>query len=171
VPDGHSAAWRAACLLLATLSLSAVRAVGAQAPRPLEVLRRPDAPPLDPAPIDWRLLAGLNVKTGNVSPALQALDGKRVKIAAFIVPLEDYMEQADEFLLVPYFGACVHTPPPPPNQMVYVKMPPGKPLKIGWWDPVMFVGVLHVKQVDSPFGTVSFDMDGLSSAPSKPAKP
>ena len=30
-----------------------------------------------------------------------------------------------EFFLVPYFGACIHVPPPPPNQIVYVKMEKG----------------------------------------------
>ena len=170
-PQTPQMEWRVVCLWAAALCLTIPHAPLAQAPRALEVLRRPGAPTPDPAPIDWRILAGLNVKTGAISPALLALDGKRVKIAAFIVPLEDYMEEADEFLLVPYFGACIHTPPPPPNQMVYVRMPAGKALKIGWWDPVWFVGILHVKQVDSPFGVVSFDMDGMSSSPYKPPKP
>ena len=48
-----------------------------------------------------------------------------VRIAAFIVPLEDNMQESDEFLLVPYFGACIHTPPPPANQIVLVV--PAKP--------------------------------------------
>ncbi len=122
----------------------------------------------DPVPIDWRTLAALDLQTGKAPPALQALDGKAVVIAAFIVPLEDDMQQADEFLLVPYFGACVHTPPPPPNQMVYVKMRGRKTVKIGWWDPVHFVGILHLKQVESPYGASYFEMEGLESKPYKP---
>ena len=122
----------------------------------------------DPVPIDWRTLAALDLQTGKAPPALQALDGKAVVIAAFIVPLEDDMQQADEFLLVPYFGACVHTPPPPPNQMVYVKMRGRKTVKIGWWDPVHFVGILHLKQVESPYGASYFAMEGLESKPYKP---
>ncbi|MEO7353096.1 MAG: DUF3299 domain-containing protein, partial [Gemmatimonadales bacterium] len=78
--------------------------------------------PADPQLIDWKILNTLDLGTGKAPASLAALDGKVVKIAAFIVPLEDNMQEADEFLLVPYFGACVHTPPPPPNQMVYVKM-------------------------------------------------
>ena len=74
----------------------------------------------DPVPIDWRTLAALDLETGDAPASLKALDGKRVVIAAFIVPLEDDMQQADEFLLVPYFGACIHVPPPPANQIVYV---------------------------------------------------
>lgn len=123
----------------------------------------------EPVPIDWRTLAALDLETGAAPEALLALDGKRVIIAAFIVPLEDDMQSADEFLLVPYFGACVHTPPPPPNQMVYVKMKDKKTVKIGWWDPVHFVGVLHLKEVESPYGASYFEMEGLESRPYKPA--
>ena len=122
----------------------------------------------DPVPTDWRTLASLDLPTGKTPPALQALGGKAGVIAAFIVPLEDDMQQADEFLLVPYFGACVHTPPPPPNQMVYVKMRGRKTVKIGWWDPVHFVGILHLKQVESPYGASYFEMEGLESKPYKP---
>jgi hypothetical protein len=122
----------------------------------------------DPVEIDWRLLASLDLETGKAPAALEALDGKRVVIAAFIVPLEDDMQRADEFLLVPYFGACVHTPPPPPNQMVYVKMADKKMIKIGWWDPVMFEGVLHLKQVESPYGASYFEMEGIESKPYTP---
>lgn len=119
----------------------------------------------DPTLIDWRLLNGLDLSTGKAPPALQAIDGKPVKLAAFIVPLEDNLQEADEFLLVPYFGACVHTPPPPPNQMIYVKMKGGKSIKIGWWDPVMFEGVIRFKQVDSPYGASYYEMEGISSTP------
>ncbi len=122
----------------------------------------------DPVEIDWRTLGALDLVTGKAPASLQALDGKVVRIAAFIVPLEDDMQQSDEFLLVPYFGACVHTPPPPPNQMVYVKMRGSKTVKIGWWDPVLFEGVLHLKQVESVYGASYYEMEGISSKPYKP---
>jgi hypothetical protein len=80
------------------------------------------------------------------------------------------MQEADEFLLVPYFGACVHTPPPPANQMIYVKMKNKKTVKIGWWDPVMFEGVIHFKQVESTYGATSYEMEGLDSKPYVPPK-
>ena len=81
------------------------------------------------------------------------------------MPLEDEQQTSDEFLLVPYFGACVHTPPPPPNQIVYVKMTDRKAIKVGWWDAVLFEGRLHIRSTESVYGTVSFEMDGISSAP------
>ena len=124
----------------------------------------------EPELIDWRILGALDLNTGKAPPSLAALDGKLVKIAAFIVPLEDNMQEADEFLLVPYFGACVHTPPPPPNQMVYVKMRGAKTVKIGWWDPVMFEGIIRLKQTDSAYGASYYEMEGISSAPYAPPK-
>lgn len=129
-----------------------------------------DAFDVDPVLVDWRILGGLDLNTGKAPASLAALDGKLVKIAAFIVPLEDNMQESDEFLLVPYFGACVHTPPPPPNQMVYVKMKGGKTVKIGWWDPVMFEGVLHLKQTESVYGASYYEMEGIDSKPYTPAK-
>lgn len=52
---------------------------------------------------------------------VEALDGRRVRLPGFVVPLEsDEGGLLTEFFLVPYFGACIHVPPPPPNQIVYV---------------------------------------------------
>ncbi|MBK8971795.1 MAG: DUF3299 domain-containing protein [Hahellaceae bacterium] len=55
------------------------------------------------------------------APVVTALNGKDVKIAGFAVPLEGNDEGVTELLLVPFMGACVHVPPPPSNQIVYVK--------------------------------------------------
>lgn len=54
------------------------------------------------------------------APVVKALDGRRVRIAGFVVTLERSDKGVSEFLLVPYFGACIHTPPPPANQIVHV---------------------------------------------------
>jgi len=54
------------------------------------------------------------------------LDGGKVAIAGYVVPLEDNPDHAiTEFFLVPYVGACIHVPPPPPDQIVYIKFPRG----------------------------------------------
>lgn len=60
---------------------------------------------------------------------VKELSGKKIRIPGYTVPF-DYGEGAQirEFLLVPYFGACLHSPPPPPNQTIFVKT--GKPIKI-----------------------------------------
>jgi hypothetical protein len=56
----------------------------------------------------------------NNAPANRALDNAEVRLAGFVVPLEREGTALKEFLLVPYFGACIHVPPPPANQIVRV---------------------------------------------------
>ena len=68
-------------------------------------------------------LAAQQVMDFTVNPKL---DGQVVKLPGFIVPLElDDNGKVTEFFLVPYFGACIHVPPPAPNQMVYVTLKQG----------------------------------------------
>jgi len=112
----------------------------------------------DAVTIDWKVLGGLNYLTGEKTSTLEELDGKTVRVPGFIVPLDDFAEEVTEFLLVPYFGACVHVPPPPPNQMVYITMKGGKKHKIGWWDPVYIEGTLSIEQYDSAYGAAGFQM-------------
>ncbi len=55
-----------------------------------------------------------------------SLDGHSIRLPGFIVPLElDAEGRVTEFFLVPYYGACIHVPPPAPNQMLYVTYPKG----------------------------------------------
>ena len=54
------------------------------------------------------------------APVNTALDGTAARLSGFVVPLDNTPEGIREFLLVPYFGACIHTPPPPANQIVHV---------------------------------------------------
>jgi hypothetical protein len=55
-----------------------------------------------------------------------ALNGQKIRIPGFVVPLEFDEEQTiSQFFLVPYFGACLHMPPPPPNQIILVDAPEG----------------------------------------------
>ncbi len=49
------------------------------------------------------------------------LDGQTVRMPGYLLPLEFSGKDVTEFLLVPFVGACIHTPPPPPNQIVHVK--------------------------------------------------
>jgi len=54
------------------------------------------------------------------APVNVALDGVSARLSGFVVPLDNTEDGIHEFLLVPYFGACIHTPPPPANQIVHV---------------------------------------------------
>ena len=58
------------------------------------------------------------------APVIDSLDGVRVHVAGFVVPLDNDYNHLKEFLLVPYFGACIHVPPPPSNQVIHVILPP-----------------------------------------------
>ena len=57
------------------------------------------------------------------APVNVALDGKPATLSGFVVPLDATQDGIREFLLVLYFGACIHTPPPPANQIVHVIAP------------------------------------------------
>ncbi len=108
--------------------------------------------------VDWRLLSQMDY-IGNVAPTeLKQLENKRVKIPGFMVPLEDDQRLVTEFLLVPTPQACIHVPPPPPNQMVYVKMRKGVEGKVG--APIWVYGNLKIATKRSQYGEVSFELDG-----------
>lgn len=59
------------------------------------------------------------------SAVVPDLDGQKVKLPGYLLPLEFNQKKVTEFLLVPWVGACIHTPPPPPNQIVYVSLKKG----------------------------------------------
>ena len=69
------------------------------------------------------------------------LDGLVVRMPGYVLPLEHEDLKTVEFLLVPYVGACIHVPPPPPNQMVHVAFPPGFESE-GLYAPVYVTGRL-----------------------------
>jgi hypothetical protein len=70
-----------------------------------------------------------------------ALDGQIVRIPGYLLPLEFSGKKVSEFLLVPWVGACIHTPPPPPNQIVHVKV--DKPFEFGGlFAPVWVTGLM-----------------------------
>jgi len=56
----------------------------------------------------------------DAAPVVEKYAGQRIKIAGYVVPLDANRDAQREFLLVPYFGACIHTPPPPANQIILV---------------------------------------------------
>lgn len=91
------------------------------------------------------------------APLVERMAGARVRIPGFVVPLETSGEQIREFLLVPYFGACVHVPPPPANQLIHVI--PDKPVPGGWnMLPVWVNGVMAVGHIDSDMGTAGYQL-------------
>lgn len=90
----------------------------------------------------------------------QELSGSEVKIPGFVVPLEGTDTHITEFLLVPYFGACIHVPPPPPNQIIYVRFPEGAPVQ-QLWDVVYVVGKLTTETLSTDLAQTGYTIDGI----------
>jgi hypothetical protein len=87
------------------------------------------------------------------------MDGRAVRIPGFIVPLEFDGEQIiTEFFLVPYFGACLHMPPPAPNQIIHVKHEEGLELEALYY-PFWISGVLTASLVDNDIATAAYAIE------------
>jgi hypothetical protein len=99
-------------------------------------------------------------------PAVQAqnfdvnksLDGATVRLPGFIVPLEAVKSgNISEFLLVPYFGSCIHVPPPPPNQIVYVHVSKRAGIQ-SIYDAYWITGKLHLQQKTTRLGSTAYEL-------------
>lgn len=103
-------------------------------------------------------------ETWDNAPTNVALDGQNVRIPGFLVPLDETKDGLIQFLLVPYFGACIHTPPPPSNQIIEVR--PKQPVK-GFrpMDTVWISGTLRTLRSETYMGTSSYRMDALRVEP------
>ncbi|WP_100643521.1 DUF3299 domain-containing protein [Alteromonas facilis] len=98
------------------------------------------------------------------APVIQALNGQTVKLPGFIVPLEGTADITTEFLLVPYFGACIHVPPPPSNQIVYVKFSEGVPID-NLYDAVWVSGTLSTDGWHGDIASVGYTLAGAAVEP------
>ncbi len=139
----------------------------AQAPRILDLdwkLLLPDSErrhysPLPPAPVhDYRGEAGPPAVQIMDFKANKSLDGAVVRLPGFIVPLDARQDGVvNEFLLVPYFGSCIHVPPPPPNQLVYVRMARRTTLK-SIYDAYWITGKLHLQTRTTHLGSAAYEL-------------
>jgi len=73
------------------------------------------------------------------------LNGKNIRMPGYLLPLEFKEKKVTEFLLVPWVGACIHTPPPPANQIVHVKLAKGFETDGGLYTPVWVNGVMKTE--------------------------
>lgn len=104
----------------------------------------------------------MQIGTFNVE---EGLIGRTVRMPGYILPL-DYQPGGDitEFLLVPYFGACIHTPPPPPNQIVYVTT--AEPVRVErLWAAVWVTGQLSSDRHINELGDAAYTMELISHEP------
>jgi hypothetical protein len=118
-----------------------------------------------PATPAARTLGGAGRAAENVPPASQPsggevvreLDGQRVRMRGFVVPISLDGDKVKEFLLVPYVGACIHVPPPPANQIVLVEA--AKPVEIGgMFESVAVTGTLRTSAASTELADVGYHL-------------
>lgn len=94
------------------------------------------------------------------APAEPSMNGRNIRIPGFMIPLDKTGDSVRSFLLVPYFGACIHSPPPPSNQMIHVVL--AKPVRgFRTMDAVWVNGSLEVDRSDSPWGKSAYVLKAL----------
>lgn len=92
------------------------------------------------------------------------LNNKKIKIAGYITPIAFDGDNVTEFLFVPYRGACIHVPPPPANQIIYVESARGlKADKI--WFPQWITGILLANSVSTIVADVGYSIKNASVTP------
>jgi uncharacterized protein len=95
----------------------------------------------------------------DAAPVVPELDGVLARLPGFVVPLEGDGEMIFEFLLVPYYGACIHEPPPPANQIVHVIIEKGKGLVLkGLMEAVHVTGTLRVQHSSSELAAAGYTL-------------
>ena len=90
------------------------------------------------------------------APTRAELAGQALRLPGYVVPLDLVGEQLREFLLVPYFGACIHSPPPPANQIVHVTLK--KPVALRTMDVVWVSGRMATERQDTAMGVSGYSM-------------
>ncbi|MDA0360962.1 MAG: DUF3299 domain-containing protein [Proteobacteria bacterium] len=89
------------------------------------------------------------------------MDGKAIRIPGFIVPLEFNDDKTvSQFFLVPFFGACIHVPPPPPNQVIHVTSSNGVKLE-NLYTPHWVSGVVNSVFIENEIASATYAMDAV----------
>jgi hypothetical protein len=100
----------------------------------------------------------------DAAPTEPSLEGRKVRIPGYVVPLGGRADRRSEFLLVPYFGACLHTPPPAANQVVHVM--PGESIKgLNAMDTVWVRGTLRIARQESEAAVSGYRLTDASVEP------
>ncbi len=88
------------------------------------------------------------------APTRDELKGQRVRLPGYVVPLDMVGDKLQDFLLVPYFGACIHSPPPPANQIVHITLK--RPQTLRRMDVVWVTGVMGIERQDTGMGVSAY---------------
>lgn len=99
---------------------------------------------------------------------VEELDGQLIRIPGYVVPFDFNLSRKHEaFLFVPYMGACIHTPPPPPNQIIYVRADPAVRIK-DIWEPYWLEGDLQGEEVRNDTGDAAYSLTLTTIDPYRP---
>jgi len=98
------------------------------------------------------------VYDANATKLNEELDGAYVRMPGFIIPLELGAGGVTEFVLVPYLGACIHTPPPPPNQLVFVHSVEPWPSD-DLWSPVWVIGRMSTELMTTEVAETGYALE------------
>ena len=128
-------------------------------PVDLGKLGGPDDDTLAPPPLpEGRWMSTPVRKEAMPAPVVESLGGKRVHIGGYVVPLNFDATRVTDFLLVPFVGACIHVPPPPANQIIYVKIEQGFDVQ-GTFDPVWVTGTLKVAPTFTDLADAGYSLE------------
>jgi hypothetical protein len=125
-------------------------------PEDLEALKHP--PPI-------RHTGSTRMKQFGSSSTVADVANRKIKLPGYVVPIEsDDQGRMTEFFFVPFFGACIHVPPPPPNQIVYARL--ATPIKTPEiWDPYWLRGELRVETKKNKLAGSAYTMADASLVP------
>ncbi len=98
------------------------------------------------------------------APVVSEMDGSMVRVPGYVVPVESEGQRVTEFFLVPYFGACIHVPPPPSNQIIYVRFEPGTHVE-NLYDAVWVTGKLKTERKSHELATSGYRMEAFRIEP------
>lgn len=105
----------------------------------------------------------------NNAPVNATIDGMQVRLPGFIAPLDYSGDLITEFLLVPYFGACIHVPPPPVNQTVLVKTAEGQGIRLeDSYNPIWIMGELLTQRASTDLAEAGYYMENAIIEPYLP---
>jgi len=97
----------------------------------------------------------------NATRLNEDLDGALVRLPGFVIPFEMDSEGVTEFILAPYAGACIHVPPPPANQLIFVNTVEPWP-NSGFWLPVWVVGKMSTQLQSTDLAEIGYALEAQS---------
>ena len=114
---------------------------------------------------DEDIAAALALINENGSEIIESLDGETISLEGYLVPLDFEATEAKAFVLVPYMGACIHVPPPPPNQVIFIEYEDGVPMEAlekNIWTPFRITGDLRAVPTTTELAEVGYQMSAKS---------